>query len=73
MEVFKGKVAIVTGGASGIGKALCEELAALGAIVVITDINEDGMKQLAERDRHRRRAKSGGQYCRTLRQARLHV
>ena len=37
-SVFKGKVAIVTGGASGIGQALARELAWRGATVVITDI-----------------------------------
>jgi NAD(P)-dependent dehydrogenase (short-subunit alcohol dehydrogenase family) len=40
MEYFKDKIAIVTGGASGIGRALCEELAQMGASVIIADINE---------------------------------
>jgi NAD(P)-dependent dehydrogenase (short-subunit alcohol dehydrogenase family) len=39
MDVFTGKIAIVTGGASGIGKALSEQLAERGATVVVTDVN----------------------------------
>lgn len=34
------KIAIVTGGASGIGKALCTELVAQNVFVIIADINE---------------------------------
>ena len=41
MSIFRDKVAIVTGAASGIGKALCEELVRRGAKVVATDINEE--------------------------------
>ena len=44
---FRDKVAIVTGGASGIGKAVCEELARHGAIVTVADINEEGAIQVA--------------------------
>lgn len=36
---LKGKTAIVTGGANGIGKACCEILAAYGANVVVSDYN----------------------------------
>jgi rhamnulose-1-phosphate aldolase/alcohol dehydrogenase len=42
-----GKVALVSGGASGIGRAAAESLARLGAHVVIADLNEDGARQAA--------------------------
>ena len=46
---FAGKVAVVTGGASGIGKAVVERLAAEGATVVVADRNEaDGQKVAAD-------------------------
>lgn len=44
-----GKVAIVTGGAAGIGAAVVELFAAEGARVVIADRDSDGGEQLAER------------------------
>jgi sorbitol-6-phosphate 2-dehydrogenase len=44
---LEGKVAIVTGGACGIGRAVCEGLAEVGANVVVADINEEGAKEVA--------------------------
>lgn len=40
MDRLAGRVALVTGAASGIGKATAERLAAEGATVVVTDIND---------------------------------
>lgn len=47
MDCFQGKTAIVTGGASGIGKALCEELGRRGTRVVVADINAEGAEKTA--------------------------
>lgn len=44
---FQNKIAVVTGGASGIGRALCEELARGGASVVVTDIDAAGASTVA--------------------------
>jgi NAD(P)-dependent dehydrogenase (short-subunit alcohol dehydrogenase family) len=45
--LFKNKVAIVTGGASGIGREICLYLAKRGAIVVIADINSKAICETA--------------------------
>ena len=47
MERLTGRTAIVTGAASGIGKATAQRLASEGANVVITDINDDAGKAVA--------------------------
>ena len=49
MERFEGKVALVTGGASGIGAAVVARLAGEGARVVLVDANGDGASEVAER------------------------
>ncbi|MGM0906433.1 MAG: SDR family NAD(P)-dependent oxidoreductase [Pseudomonadota bacterium] len=49
MKRVEGKVAIVTGGALGIGRAVCLELAREGARVAVTDIADDeGQKVVDE-------------------------
>ena len=45
---LKDRVAIVTGGAQGIGKAIAEKLSEEGASVAIADINEEGARSCAE-------------------------
>ncbi len=45
---FEGKVAIVTGAASGIGRALAGALARRGATVVLADLDEAGAKEAAD-------------------------
>ena len=44
---FTNKICLVTGGASGIGRATCERFAAEGGIAVVIDIDEDGGNQTA--------------------------
>ncbi|MDE0724993.1 MAG: SDR family NAD(P)-dependent oxidoreductase [Alphaproteobacteria bacterium] len=44
---FQDKVAVVTGGASGIGAACCRNFAARGAKVVVADLNGDGANAVA--------------------------
>ncbi|XP_037291982.2 (3R)-3-hydroxyacyl-CoA dehydrogenase-like [Rhipicephalus microplus] len=45
---LQGRLAMVTGGASGIGKATCHALASQGARVFVADRNLDGAKDVAE-------------------------
>ena len=50
-----GKVAYITGGASGVGKATALRLAGEGANVVVSDVNEEGGRAVA--------AEIGAQSC----------
>ncbi|ACM40072.1 SDR family NAD(P)-dependent oxidoreductase [Agrobacterium vitis] len=45
---FDGKLVLITGAATGIGRATARSLGQLGARVVIVDINEDGAKEAAK-------------------------
>ena len=44
---LEGKVAVVTGAASGMGKAIAELFAQEGAKVIVSDINEEGANKVA--------------------------
>ena len=48
MESFEAKVAVVTGGASGIGRGIAQALAGEGAHVVVADVDEAGARETAE-------------------------
>ena len=43
---MKGRIALVTGGASGIGRAICQTLAARGARVAVADLQIDKAREL---------------------------
>lgn len=47
MNVLEGRVAIVTGGAQGLGAAICRRLADEGAYVVVADVNLEGAHEMA--------------------------
>ena len=44
---LNGKVALITGGAQGIGRIICEELAEQGAHVILGDVNLEGAEKTA--------------------------
>lgn len=50
---LKGRTALITGAAGGIGEATATRLAELGAGLYLVDINEDGLKAVAGRVRAR--------------------
>ena len=56
MYSLKNKIAVVTGGGSGIGKAICHVFALSGARVYILDIDENGSAETVNQIR-----KAGGQ------------
>jgi len=46
---LRDRLALVTGGAGGIGRAICERFAASGADVIVADVDEPAGRELAER------------------------
>src|SRR5215813_14127871 len=47
MESVRDKIAVVTGGASGIGREMCRSFARAGARVVVADLDDAGMAETA--------------------------
>ena len=62
MEI-KGKVFIVTGGASGLGEGTARMLAAEGATVVVVDIDVDGAQSAAAEPTGRRLGKTSARWA----------
>ena len=48
LDFVKGKTALVTGGASGVGNGMVRALAHNGAVVLIADINEENGELAAD-------------------------
>jgi sorbitol-6-phosphate 2-dehydrogenase len=46
-EMLQDRIAVVTGGAQGLGEAICHRLAREGAHVVVADLNLEGAQQVA--------------------------
>ena len=51
MRTFDGKVVVITGAGSGIGRALALDIAARGAVLAVSDQDEVGLVETAERAR----------------------
>ena len=58
MNIFRDKVVFVTGGGSGLGRALSEELGRRGAVIAVTDIDAQAAERVADTIRA-----SGGKSC----------
>ena len=51
MRDYTGRTAVITGAGSGIGRALALELAARGAVLALSDVDQDAAERTAERCR----------------------
>jgi len=48
ISYYQDKIAVITGGASGLGRTLCEELGRCGAIVVAVDVDQEGAEKVCQ-------------------------
>ena len=62
MQDFTNKLAVITGGASGVGRSLAFALGAEGARVLIADVDEEGLKK-TEAELVRRNVDARSQRC----------
>ena len=46
-SLLAGKIAVITGGASGIGRAVCKKFAEQGAKVVVADLQQEAAQKTA--------------------------
>ena len=45
MDRFEGRLAVITGGGTGMGRELCRQLAAEGCHIAMCDVSEESMAQ----------------------------
>lgn len=62
MQNFTGKLAVITGGASGVGRSLAFALGAEGARILIADVDEDGLHK-AQAELGARNIEARVQHC----------
>ena len=62
MQDFTGKLAVITGGASGVGRSLAFALGAQGARVLVADVDADGLERV-QTDLGEQHIDSHTQYC----------